>query len=87
MKRILIVTILYICSVNLFAQTQSSQFVISGKIAGIKDGTEVQLVSLEDNKYKGTELISTKVKNGIFELKGKVSSPTFCRIEIGRAHV
>ena len=56
-------------------------FTITGKIPGLKVGSDVRLVSREMGR--GGELASVKVTSeGVFQLDGNVESPTLCEIRL-----
>lgn len=58
-------------------------FSIVGKIGGgLEDGTVVRLMDMEQEPSKGVEIVRDTVRSGGFILKGKVESPTLCRVEI-----
>lgn len=60
----------------------SDQFTIDSHIGGLKDGTVVRLMNLEREEHKGELMATDTVRNGAFQLKGTVASPTRCRVEI-----
>lgn len=60
-----------------FAQ---APFSLSGKIEGIPDSVKIVLSDIEDPDGKVVELASANPKNGAFELKGEVKSPTMCKL-------
>jgi thiol-disulfide isomerase/thioredoxin len=57
----------------------SSQFVITGNIPGMKDGVEVRLWLRE---YGNDAVAKAKVKNHSFRLVGHLDSPTMCQLQI-----
>lgn len=57
-------------------------FKINGVIHGVKDGTMVKLVDIEEQ----TVLDSAAVSKGQFVLKGKVSVPTSCWLQCGEEY-
>jgi thiol-disulfide isomerase/thioredoxin len=75
MKKILLILLLLPALV--FAQ--KPQFVITGTITGLPEGSEVKLNNSNDN----SELASAKVVNGKFELKGSVDEPILCNLVLG----
>ncbi len=58
------------------ALAQSQGYVITGKIAGLKDSTQV---TLTEGAY-GQQLGSTLVKNGVFTFKGRVIDPSIFQL-------
>ncbi|WP_455613898.1 DUF4369 domain-containing protein [Bacteroides congonensis] len=60
----------------------SDQFTIDSHIGGLKDGAVVRLMNLEREEHKGELMATDTVRNGAFQLKGTVASPTRCRVEI-----
>lgn len=60
----------------------SDRFTIDSHIGGLKDGTVVRLMNLEREEHKGELMATDTVRNGAFQLKGMVASPTRCRVEI-----
>jgi peroxiredoxin len=78
MKRI-IGLLFFFFPVWVMAQTSSSGFTITGKIARFPDGTEIALYRNGDNK----KIATTKLSKGNFILKGKVSEPVLCFLAIG----
>jgi peroxiredoxin len=75
MKKILAVLLL----LPTLAFAQKPQFVITGTITGLPEGTAVKLANSNDN----TEMASGKVANGKFELKGSVDEPMLCNLLLG----
>ncbi|SDH28870.1 Peroxiredoxin [Chitinophaga filiformis] len=69
---------LMLYSISLHAQDKPvSGFTISGNISGTKDGSQVRLVDIEQQKI----IDSSITQNGAFILKGHVAEPTTCWIE------
>jgi thiol-disulfide isomerase/thioredoxin len=60
-----------------FPQTS---FKVSGKIAGLKDGSKVSLVSEEGQEKK--QLAEGVTRGGSFVLTGKYTRPTMCQLQI-----
>jgi hypothetical protein len=58
---------------------KDKEFKISGKLDGYADDTEVSLYRNGDNK----EIAAGKIKDGKFELKGKVDEPVLCFLAVG----
>ncbi len=56
-------------------------FVLTGKLDGFADGTEVTLMGNGDNQ----ELAKSKFSKGGFVLKGKVEEPTLCYLVTGES--
>ena len=65
---------------SLFAQEKG--FVIKGRIPGMPDGVKVSLLAAEKDLLGGenSTLVETTVKNGYFELRGKVDAPLLCTL-------
>ena len=65
---------------SLFAQEKG--FVIKGRIPGMPDGVEVSLLAAEKDLLGGESsiLVETTVKNGYFELRGKLDAPLLCTL-------
>lgn len=65
---------------SLFAQEKG--FVIKGRIPGMPDGVEVSLLAAEKDLLGGesSTLVETTVKNGYFELRGKLDAPLLCTL-------
>ena len=59
---------------------QNSGYKITGKVAGVANGTEVKLVRPADN----TVIASTIVKDGIFKLDGALTEPDLVSLSIGK---
>lgn len=57
---------------------QEKAFVLKGCIPGMKDGIDVAILANEDSSYD--VIAETKVKNGCFELRGKVDHPFLCTL-------
>ena len=76
MQRLFLILLLFPFSV--FAQ--KSGYEISGTLTGFTDGTDVKMVNGNDN----SELVSAKVTNGKFVLKGSVDEPMLCKLSIGQ---
>ena len=67
-------------SISVFAQEKS--FVIKGCIPSMQDGVNVSLLVAEKDLLGGgsSTLAETTVKNGCFELRGKVDAPLLCTL-------
>ncbi len=59
----------------LFAACQSDSYKISGTAEGMADGDTIHLIT---DRIEGKPMMSTVVKDGRFELAGKVDSMTMC---------
>lgn len=57
-------------------QAQERGFVLKGCVPGMKDGVNVALLSEEDSLF--AIIAETKIKDGCFELRGKVKHPIKC---------
>jgi hypothetical protein len=77
MKQILLVLIL--SPVFAFSQTVVRGFTVSGKLAGVGDGTEIKLIRNGEN----IEFAKTTIQKGNFLLKGNVKEPVLCFLFIG----
>lgn len=77
MKRFL--TFLILFPLVAFAQTNPAGYTISGKLAGIADGTEIRLIRNGENE----EIAKATFVKGSFLLKGSVTEPVLCFLVIG----
>ncbi len=66
--------LLCVCGIN------AQQFVIEGKIPGLKQGTPIQVATSENGRNKIAEGVAA---DGTFRITGTVSSPTMCEITLG----
>lgn len=66
--------LLCVCSIN------AQQFVIEGKIPGLKQGTPIKVATSENGRNKIAEGVAA---DGTFRITGTVSSPTMCEITLG----
>lgn len=57
---------------------QEKEFVIRGQIPGMRDSIAVSLLTAEE--LPTTTICETVVKNGCFELRGRVKSPMLCTL-------
>src|SRR5262245_29820682 len=78
MKRL--VLILFLLPVLSFAQTEKKAFVVTGKITGLADSTEVRLV----NNNTKAELAKAKAVKGQFILKGSVPEAELYSLILGK---
>lgn len=62
-------------------QPAAKGFVLTGKLDGFADGTDVTLMGNGDNQ----ELAKSKFSKGTFVLKGKVEEPTLCYLVTGES--
>src|ERR1043165_9191231 len=63
-----------------FAQTVKKEFVVTGKIAGLADDTEVRLI----NNNSKAEVAKTKAAKGQFTLKGSVPEAELYSLTFGK---
>lgn len=75
MKRLLVALLLPAIA---FAQPTTG-FVIKGNVSGLQDNTVVSLINVND----GQTVVSEKVVNGAFTLKGRVNDPGIFQISFG----
>lgn len=64
-----------------FSVIAQQKFVITGKLTGLPEGTQV---SLSDPNKPGDTLAQAEVLNGVFSLQGKVAEPNLYQISFGR---
>lgn len=61
---------------------QADSFVIEGKVAGVEEGSIVQL-ALELSAAMATRpFVETRVENGRFVLQGGLEGPRYCRLQV-----
>ena len=77
MKRLIIISLL-LSFVGAGVSAQEKEFVIKGQIPGMKDGIHVSLLTAET--VSSEVIVETTVKNGCFELRGRVESPMLCTL-------
>ena len=68
---------LFLMPIGGFAQ--KSGYEINGSVTGFLQGTEVKIINGNDN----SDMVSTKITNGTFILKGSVDEPLLCKLAIG----
>ncbi len=82
MKYFLIyIIIFFLANIEIFAQEKG--FIIKGCISGMPDGVSVTLLTAEESNLTGKineTLAKTTVKDGCFELRGKVLQPLLCTL-------
>jgi peroxiredoxin len=61
------------------AQTEAKGFIVSGKLTGVADGTEIKLI----RNGESIEFARTTIQKGSFILKGSVKEPVLCFLFIG----
>lgn len=76
MKKIFSIAAALLCVCGINAQ----QFVIEGKIPGLKQGTPIKVATSENGRNKIAEGVAA---DGTFRITGTVSSPTMCEITLG----
>ena len=77
MKRFIIISLL-LSFVGAGVSAQEKVFVIKGQIPGMKDGINVSLLTAETASSE--VIVETTVKNGCFELRGRVEGPMLCTL-------
>lgn len=77
MKKIAVLFLLI--PVFALAQVAPKPFTINGKLDGFADGIEIKLYKNGEN----TELATSKLTKGKFELKGSIAEPVLCYLVIG----
>lgn len=77
MERIIITLLCTLSVFNSIAQSKKG-FVITSDIPDLPDGIEVELETAEGSNYD--EVARTTVKDGKFELVGKLTHPTLCTL-------
>lgn len=78
MKKIPFLLSVLLLSLPAMTQAQEKGFVLKGCLPGIRDGVKVALLSSED--LSSETIVETTVKNGCFELRGKVAHPMLCTL-------
>ncbi|MBO5204725.1 MAG: DUF4369 domain-containing protein, partial [Prevotella sp.] len=63
--------LLCVCGIN------AQQFVIEGRIPGLRQGTPVKVATSENGRHNIAEGVAA---DGTFRITGTVSSPTMCEI-------
>jgi len=58
---------------------QKSGYEINGSVTGFSPGTDVKIINGNDN----SDMVSAKITNGRFILKGSVDEPMLCKLAIG----
>ena len=73
----------FLCSSSLVAcQTKYDGYILNGNIGGNSEGMKVQLVN--EAVYPPVTIDSTVIKNGRFQLKGKVDRPGMYQLIIDK---
>ena len=78
MKKIPFLLSVLLLSLPAMTQAQEKGFVLKGCLPGMRDGIKVALLSSEN--LSSETIVETTVKNGCFELRGKVAHPILCTL-------
>ena len=77
MDRLIITLLCTLCTLNTFAQSNKG-FIITSDIPDLPEGIEVVLETAEGSNYD--EVARAIVKDGKFEVVGRVTHPTLCTL-------
>lgn len=76
-----------LCAVCWSCAHKADSYVIRGSFPGLQDGMSVRLVNTESRSDDDKILATDTVRNGRFELRGKVASPLMCNLWISNKNL
>lgn len=74
------ILLMILCIANILSA--QNKFTIKGHVPGVKEGSIVRLINIENSYSHGEEMARSICKNDSFTLQGNVKFPTLCRISI-----